>query len=982
MSLKKAFSKVRPGKGNSETNSSDVESANSVPILNEKNSVSNPREIETFSVQLNHRGGSINHGHIHSHSPIRAMKEKLGIARDSKDEGDVPLNRDGEMSKNQLHKAEKQAESERKAERAEERYKAIAEKNEHMEKEAEKEETEDQRAKYGELPVNRYAREKKGINYNKFENLTDKDIGKEVIFRARIHAMRKMSSRLAFVLFRQSTRTIQGVLEEHGDITKYFLFWAERIEIESVVIVRGIVQEPKSKEGEVTGASIHNFEISIHELHVQGKVTEHLPYSVHDGELTAMDISTEGGERHTVAQKVRWANRVIDLRTTVSQAIFRIQSGICYFFRDYLDAQGFVEIHTPKLQGGATESGASVFKVDYFGRPAFLAQSPQLAKQMCITADSGRVYEIGAVFRAENSNTHRHMTEYTGLDLEMAIEENYHEVLTMIDNTFKHIFNALYQKYRHEIDVVKAAFPHEDLVWLDETPITKFADGIRMLNESGWRNEHGEPLPENEDMGTRDEIQLGKLIKEKYKTDYYILDKFPITARPFYTMPDQNDPKFTNSFDIFLRGQEILSGGQRIHDAPLLLESLQKANVDHSSMEEYLQGFEWAAPPHGGGGIGLERMLMLFLNLGDIRNASLFFRDPKSFPLKSKMHQLRHSEASTTHPPWEGKDRVLADLEFQPLEKLIANYGDSSNTSWLEPRVKLWRDQFTGAAVGYTPQDGFAIIVGDPLCETAQYTRTIAGFLRFIKKEANLKPLWLLVSHTVEEILATQFNWRTFSVAAEQRVDLTNNPAQRDPEIQRKIRRAEKEVKLIDIPTGKGVQEDIRTKVEERIKDWLSHRKGKQIHLTNIRPWQDIEHRQYHYAVDKEGEIHALVVLAILSPDHGWQVKYSLNFPGAPGGTIEYLLLHALKRLAADGVKNCTFGGGASATFKKGHNMKGPKVKVLSKAYGAIVSEKLMNKNEFREKLGAVDELVYICYPPHGLGPMAVRAILSFFEDN
>jgi aspartyl-tRNA synthetase len=427
-----------------------------------------------------------------------------------------------------------------------------------------------------------------------------------------------------------------------------------------------------------------------------------------------------------------------------------------------------------------------------------------------------------------------------------------------------------------------------------------------------------------------------------------------------------------------------LSGGQRIHDGETLLENLKKLNMDPDVMNEYIQGFKWGTPPHGGGGIGLERMLMLLLQLGDIRNGTLFARDPKSFPAKPVVKQLRHPEASTLNPPWEGHDRVLAGMEFQPIEKLIANYGDASNTSWLEERTKIWRDPHTGSAVGYVPQDSFAITIGDPLCEVEQYTKTMAGYLRFIKKETSLKPLWLLVGAEAEEVLATRFNWRTFSVVAEQRLNPSDNPAAHDSEIKRKVRHAEKEgVKVVDIGIGKPVPDDIKEKIDERVKDWLANRKGKQVHLTNIHPWQDVEHRQYHYAMDKEGKISALVVLAQLSPEHGWQVKYSLDFPGAPGGTIEYLVLHSLKQLAADGVTNCTFGGGASATFTTGHNMKGPKVKMLAKAYGAIVSElKLTNKSEFREKLGARDDPSYICYPPHGLGPMGVKAILSFFEDD
>ncbi|KAK4906826.1 aspartate--tRNA ligase dps1, partial [Elasticomyces elasticus] len=136
--------------------------------------------------------------------------------------------------------------------------------------------------------------------------------------------------------------------------------------------------------------------------------------------------------------------------------------------------------------GAATESGSSVFKLNYFGRPAFLAQSPQLAKQMAIAGDFERVYKIGAVFRAENSNTHRHLCEYTGLDFEMALEEHYHEALDVIDDVLKTIFHGIYTKYRREVDVVKEQFPSEDMVWLEKTPRLQFKDVIKMMNDSGW----------------------------------------------------------------------------------------------------------------------------------------------------------------------------------------------------------------------------------------------------------------------------------------------------------------------------------------------------------------------------------------------------------------------------------------------------------------------------------------------------------------
>ncbi|KAK5128598.1 hypothetical protein BJ546DRAFT_225601 [Cryomyces antarcticus] len=987
--LKKTLSVFKPRSRSTSRDVGDDEKIDSPKRLSTgqstptTNGASSPRTSTSINTSngFHHNSKDLGH-HRATPSPIGAIKDKAlhVFGNDSSSSDD-----DGEsMSKNQQRKHEKQVEREQRKQEAERRQEEQRKRRQEAEERAAKEESEDVKARYGILPINNYAGKwNDGVKRTDILKLTPKDVGQEVTFRARIHNIRKVSAHMGFFVFRQRSVTVQGVLHEHGSISPHMVYWAEHLQAESVALVKGIVQEPRAKQGEVIGATVHHVEISVHEMHVEARPSEPLPFTVHEAEASKQELKGEDDPRHIVSDRARMTNRIVDLRTTASQSIFRIQSGICNLFRSYLDTQGFIEIYTPKLQGGATESGASVFKLDYFGRPAFLAQSPQLAKQMCISADFGRVYEIGAVFRAENSNTHRHLTEYTGLDIEMAIDEHYLEVLRVLDHTFKAIFKGIYDRYRHELDVVKRQFPHEDLVWREETPIIPFAQGIKMLNNSGWRQENGEPLPENEDLGTRDEIQLGKLVKEKYHTDYYVLDKFPASARPFYTMPDPNDSSVTNSFDIFLRGQEILSGGQRIHDAEMLTKQMQKLKVDPQTMEDYMSGFEWGAPPHGGGGIGLERMLMLLLGLGDIRHGSLFPRDPKSLPAKPVAKQLRHPEASTLRPPWEGKEHS-EQREFQPIEKLIANYGDASNTSWLEERTEIWRDQLTGAAVGFVDHQGFAITVGDPLCDGSQYNRTISGYLRFIKKERNLKSLWLLAGHGVEEALATKHNWRTFSVAAEQRLDPSNNPAAHDHDVQRKIRQAEKVgIKIHGFSLGEPVPEDARGKIDDRVKDWLANRKGKQVHLTEIHPWQDMAHRQYYYSTDHAGKMVALVVLAQLSPEHGWQVKYSLGFPGAPSGTIEHIVVHALKAVAAAGATSVTFGGGTTSKFQPGHNLKGARVKILAKAYHAIATElRLTNKSEFREKLGAQEDPIYVCYPPHGLGPMAVKAIMSFFEDE
>jgi aspartyl-tRNA synthetase len=760
--------------------------------------------------------------------------------------------------------------------------------------------------------------------------------------------------------------------------------WAEHLRLGSIVRVRGIIQTPQVP---VLGCSIHDVELDVEQIHLVVHREEPVPFSVYEAEIRTAEEDKVEGRRSHLPDRTRLNNRILDLRTPTSQSLFRLQSALCNIFRSSLDEQGFIEIHTPKLQGSATESGASVFQVNYFGRDAFLAQSPQLAKQMAIAADFERVYEIGAVFRAENSNTHRHLTEYTGLDIEMAIEEHYHEMLDVLDAVIKNMLKGVYGRYRREIEIVKHQFPSEDVVWLEETPIIRFSDGIKMLNESGWRDEDGNPLPEDDDLHTRDEIRLGELVKEKYGTDYYILDKFPVAARPFYAMPDPEDPRFTNSFDIFIRGQEIVSGGQRIHDPRMLEESMRRSGINPDTMEDYLEGFRWGAPPHAGAGVGLERLLMLLLKLGNIRLASLFHRDPKSFPPKPPALLLRHPESSTIEPPWqrEGRGSLAKDeSELQPLEHLIANYGDATSTSWGDERFKIWRDMATGAAVSYVPSsNNYAVIPGNPLCDPSQYNRIITQFLQWMRRETKYKPIWLLCSPEVESILGDKLGWRSLSCIAEERVDPSRNQAASDGEIARKIRRAENEgIKIVEMKYGEMVPDDVREKIDARIQDWLANRKGTQVHLSEIHPWRDSEHRWYFYAVDKSGTICAFVALAMLSPHFGIQVKYSFDFPGSPNGVIEYIVTHAIQTAARAGTKSLTFGAGASATLTPGHNLHGAKIKMLQHTYETLAKQfHLVRKSEVMAKLGAHEEPLYIAYPPHGLGSRGIRAVLHFFED-
>lgn len=186
-----------------------------------------------------------------------------------------------------------------------------------------------------------------------------------------------------------------------------------------------------------------------------------------------------------VGQDVRLDNRVIDLRTVANQAIFRIQSGVCTLFREFLLKHQFQEIHTPKLIGGASEGGADVFRVDYFEGNAYLAQSPQLYKQMALMTDMPRVFEIGPIFRSEKSFTHRHMTEFTGLDLEMTFKDHYHEVLEVLDGLFNHIFEGLQTRFKREIDAVRSQYPFEDLKWKYPCKRLTFKEAVGLLRSKG-----------------------------------------------------------------------------------------------------------------------------------------------------------------------------------------------------------------------------------------------------------------------------------------------------------------------------------------------------------------------------------------------------------------------------------------------------------------------------------------------------------------
>lgn len=446
------------------------------------------------------------------------------------------------------------------------------------------------------------------------EKFEEANIDKLISIRARLHKSRRQNKKLCFIILRDNCESVQCVLFKSEEITSEILDKVSSLGLESIIELEGIVKKTNSP---VNYTTIKDYELDVKKINIINEA-ELIPMQLDD--LTRK-IDENEEDQITVSQNTRLNNRVIDLRTPTNQSIFKIQSKVCELFRNYLLQNNFTEIHSPKLLSTASESGASVFEVKYFDKKAFLAQSPQFYKQMAINGDFSRVFEIGSVFRAENSNTHRHLTEFVGLDLEMRIENDYSEVLEMLYNLMVYIFRGIEKECSNELNLIKEQYDIYDLKYSDEMIRISYKDAVKMLNDNGFE------MGETDDLSTTNEKLLGKLVKEKYDTDLFILDKFPLDIRPFYTMPS-DDGIFTNSYDIILRGQEILSGAQRIHDINLLEERIKAKGVEIDSVQDYVNSFKYGSYPHGGGGFGLERFLLSYLGLDNIRKTSLFPRDP------------------------------------------------------------------------------------------------------------------------------------------------------------------------------------------------------------------------------------------------------------------------------------------------------------------------------------------------------------------
>lgn len=308
--------------------------------------------------------------------------------------------------------------------------------------------------------------------------------------------------------------------------------------------------------------------------------------------------------------------RPVTLRAPRARAVFRIQAAVCRAFREFLQGEGFTEIHTPKLGRAGAEGGSSQFRVDYFGRKAVLAQSPQLYKQAMVGVFE-RVYEIGPVFRAEKHATQRHLNEYTSLDLEMGFLHSFTDLMALEQGFLRRLVALLRQEYAGELALLGAELPDAEHI-----PAVRFDEAKRLAAEA-----YGYAIREPYDLEPEEEQHIGRYAKEVWGSDFVFVTHYPGRKRPFYTMDDPEDPRYTLSFDLLFRGMEITTGGQRIHNYGQQVEKLKARGMEPEDFSGYLLFHKHGAPPHGGLGIGLERLTMQLCGLDNIRRASLFPRD-------------------------------------------------------------------------------------------------------------------------------------------------------------------------------------------------------------------------------------------------------------------------------------------------------------------------------------------------------------------
>jgi len=355
---------------------------------------------------------------------------------------------------------------------------------------------------------------------------------------------------------------------------------------------------PEIETGEV--------EMEVEKIEIIAKPTGKLPFEV-------------GKKEPKLKLETLFKYRPLSLRLERQRAIFKVFETVIQSYAEVMRKMGFVEIKSPKIIGAASEGGANFFTLDYFGKKAYLAQSPQFYKQICVGAFE-RVFEIGPVFRKEPHFTTRHLNEYISLDAEMGFISGMEEIMDTLEKAIKYIFKQIEKKNKKELDYFSAKLP--DLS--KKIPRIKLQEIKKIIKEK-----YGYKIPEDTDIDPEGERLAGKYAKEKWGSEFIFLTHYPTSKRPFYTMPDPKNPEETLGFDLLFRGLEIVTGSQRIHDYKMLKENIKKWGLDPKDFSFYLQAFKYGMPPHGGWAIGAERVVYKLLGLSSVKEASLFPRDVK-----------------------------------------------------------------------------------------------------------------------------------------------------------------------------------------------------------------------------------------------------------------------------------------------------------------------------------------------------------------
>lgn len=421
------------------------------------------------------------------------------------------------------------------------------------------------------------------------EILSGDYVGKTVKMNGAVHNIRDMGE-FAFIILRKAEGLVQCVYEEGK--TEFDL---KDLKEESAVEVTGVIAlEERAPQG---------FELRLTGIRVLSEPAETMPIAINKWK---MNTSLE----------TRLSLRPVSLRNVRERAKFKIQEGIVRGFREFLSSQGFTEAHTPKIVSRGAEGGANVFKLNYFNKKAELGQSPQFYKQMMVGVFD-RVFEVAPVFRAEKHNTTRHLNEYIGLDFEMGYIDSFEDVMAMETGFLKYTMELLKSEYKKELDMLGI-----DLPSISQIPQVRFDEAKQLVSEK-YNRKIRNPF----DLEPEEEVLIGRYFKEEYDSDFVFVTHYPSKKRPFYAMDDPADARFTLSFDLLYKGLEITTGGQRIHDYQMILEKMEKRGMDPEDIKDYLMIFKYGMPPHGGLGIGLERLTMRLLDEQNVRETSLFPRD-------------------------------------------------------------------------------------------------------------------------------------------------------------------------------------------------------------------------------------------------------------------------------------------------------------------------------------------------------------------